>query len=179
MFKQVRRLFYTLFMALGLTACSADIDDYREHEPNFDLFEYFEGESTAWGMVQDYTDLQTRRFEVAIVGTIKGNTLTLVEDFVFDDGEKSRRVWSIERLEQGQYQGRADDIIGMAKGTQVGNALRWQYDFALQLEDSTVVVSFDDWLYRQDQNHVFNLTKIKKFGIEVGQITLFFQKTSR
>ena len=98
---------------------------------------------------------------------------------MFDDGEKSRRVWSIERLEQGQYQGRADDIIGMAKGTQVGNALRWQYDFALQLEDSTVVVSFDDWLYRQDENHVFNLTKIKKFGIEVGQITLFFQKTSR
>ena len=177
MFKHVK--WYALVIVIALSACSADINEYRNNEPTFDLFEYFEGESTAWGMVQDYTDLQTRRFEVAIVGTVKGDTLTLVEDFVFDDGEKSRRVWSIERLAQGQYQGRADDIIGVAKGTQVGNALRWQYDFALQLEDSTVVVSFDDWLYRQDESHVFNLTKIKKFGVEVGQITLFFQKTVR
>ncbi|HHP5775402.1 TPA: DUF3833 family protein, partial [Vibrio parahaemolyticus] len=27
-----------------------------------------------------------------------------------------------------------------------------------------------------DDKHVFNLTKIKKFGVEVGTITLFFQK---
>ncbi|NAX34755.1 DUF3833 family protein, partial [Vibrio sp. V29_P1S30P107] len=31
-------------------------------------------------------------------------------------------------------------------------------------------------MYRQDEKHMFNLTKIKKFGIEVGKITLFFQK---
>ena len=33
------------------------------------------------------------------------------------------------------------------------------------MDDSTVTVAFDDWLYRQDEKHVFNLTKIKKFGI--------------
>ncbi|HBH7909669.1 TPA: DUF3833 family protein, partial [Vibrio parahaemolyticus] len=27
-----------------------------------------------------------------------------------------------------------------------------------------------------DDKHVFNLTKIKKFGVEVGTITLFFKK---
>ncbi|HHP0478214.1 TPA: DUF3833 family protein, partial [Vibrio harveyi] len=45
-----------------------------------------------------------------------------------------------------------------------------------KMDDSTIMVSFDDWLYRQDEMHVFNLTKIKKFGIEVGTITLFFQR---
>ncbi|NOI81695.1 DUF3833 domain-containing protein [Vibrio tubiashii] len=176
MFKRLGQTILLLLSTLLILGCASDLDDYRDSQPEFNLFEYFEGESMAWGMVQDYTNKQTRRFEVVIVGSVKENTLTLVEDFVFDDGEKSQRIWTIERLGDGRYQGSADDIIGVATGREVGNALQWQYDFELQLEDSTVVVSFDDWLYRQDENHVFNLTKIKKFGIEVGKITLFFQK---
>lgn len=162
-----------LFTLLG---CSSDLDDYQTSSPGFDLFEYFNGETYAWGMVQDYTDKQNRRFEVKIKGSVEGDTLTLIEDFVFDDGEISQRIWVIERLEDGSYVGQADDILGQATGREVGNALQWQYDFELQLDDSTVVVAFDDWLYRQDEKHVFNLTKIKKFGVEVGRITLFFQK---
>lgn len=176
MLKRIKLFTLVALSTLLLVGCSADLDDYQETGPDFNLFEYFDGKSTAWGMVQDYTNKQTRRFEVAIVGTIDGNTLTLVEDFVFDDGEESQRIWKIERLGNGTYQGRADDIIGVATGKQVGNALQWQYDFELQLEDSTVTVAFDDWLYRQDEKHVFNLTKVKKLGLEVGRITLFFQK---
>jgi len=168
---------FTIVLSLALIGCSSDLDDYETSGPDFDLFEYFQGSIVAWGTVQDYTDKQTRRFEVKIEGSVEGNTLTLVEDFVFDDGEISQRIWVIERLEDGSYVGQADDIIGQATGREVGNALQWQYDFELQLDDSTVVVAFDDWLYRQDDEHVFNLTKIKKFGVEVGQITLFFQKT--
>lgn len=159
-----------------LSACSADIDNYQASSPTFDLFGYFEGDVKAWGMVQDYTEKQTRRFEVDIVGTVEGNELTLVEDFVFDDGELDQRIWVITKLEDGTYQGKADDIIGVATGKEMGNALQWQYDFELKMDDSTITVSFDDWLYRQDEMHVFNLTKIKKFGVEVGTITLFFQR---
>ncbi|NMS64120.1 DUF3833 family protein, partial [Vibrio parahaemolyticus] len=104
----------------------------------FDLFGYFEGETKAWGMVQDYTEQQTRRFEVDIVGTVEGNTLTLVEDFVFDDGEVDQRIWVITKLEDGRYEGKAEDIIGVATGAEQGNALQWRYDFELQMDDSTV-----------------------------------------
>ncbi|WP_420918303.1 DUF3833 domain-containing protein [Vibrio diabolicus] len=165
-----------LAAAALLSACSADIDNYQSSTPTFDLFGYFEGDTKAWGMVQDYTEQQTRRFEVDIVGTVEGNTLTLVEDFVFDDGEVDQRIWVITKLEDGRYEGKVEDIIGVATGAEQGNALQWRYDFELQMDDSTVTVAFDDWLYRQDEKHVFNLTKIKKFGIEVGTITLFFQK---
>jgi hypothetical protein len=176
MTRRLFSLFSVFTLSLFLVGCSADLDDYKNSGPSFDLFDYFEGETHAWGMVQDYTDMQTRRFEVAIVGTINDNQITLVEDFIFDDGEETQRVWVIERLDNGEYIGRADDIIGVATGKELGNALQWQYDFDLVMDDSNVVVSFDDWMYRQDEKHVFNLTKIKKFGIEVGQITLFFQK---
>ena len=163
-------------VTIFLSSCSADIDNYQTSKPSFDLFGYFEGNVKAWGMAQDYTDQQTRRFEVDIVGTVKGNELTLVEDFVFDDGELDQRIWVITKLENNRYQGKADDIIGVATGQEQGNALQWQYDFELKVDDDTFTVTFDDWLYRQDDRHVFNLTKIKKFGVEVGTITLFFQR---
>lgn len=167
---------FVLSFVLLLAGCSADLQSYQSVSPRFQLFEFFEGETYAWGMVQDYADKQTRRFEVAIRGSVEGDVLTLVEDFEFDDGETDQRIWVITRGDDGTYVGTADDIIGQATGKEVGNALQWQYDFELQLDDSSVVVTFDDWLYRQDEKHVFNLTKIKKFGLEVGQITLFFQK---
>ncbi len=50
-------------VTIFLSSCSADIDNYQTSKPSFDLFGYFEGNVKAWGMVQDYTDQQTRRFE--------------------------------------------------------------------------------------------------------------------
>ncbi|TNF13755.1 MAG: DUF3833 family protein, partial [Vibrionaceae bacterium] len=107
---------------------------------------------------------------------VSGDTLTLIEDFVFDDGEESQRVWTITRTGDGHYQGTADDVIGVATGQEIGNALQWQYDFLLKTDDSEVTVSFDDWLFRQDEKRLFNVTTIRKFGLEVGKVTLFFEK---
>lgn len=159
-----------------LLGCSAELSDYQDANPRFDLFGYFEGRVDAWGMVQDRSGKQTRRFYVELNGSIEGNVLTLDEQFQFDDGEKSTRVWVITRLEDGTYEGRADDIVGIATGREKGNALHWTYDFELPRGDSTVTVFFDDWLYRQDEKHVFNLTSIRKFGLEFGRLSLFFQK---
>ncbi|MCG9596828.1 DUF3833 domain-containing protein [Vibrio sp. Isolate25] len=159
-----------------LIGCSTEVSEYKGSTPAFNLFEYFDGEVTAWGMVQDYTNKQQRRFKVDIVGTINGDTITLVEDFVFDDGELDQRIWKIKRLSDSTYEGEAGDILGIAQGKEVGNALHWVYDFELTLDDSKVKVTFDDWLFRQDDRHVFNITSIRKLGVEVGQITLFFQK---
>ncbi|NLS11453.1 DUF3833 domain-containing protein [Vibrio sp. SM6] len=161
----------------SLLGCSSDLDSYRDQIPEFDLFGYFQGTTYAWGMVQDFQGNQTRRFEVVIEGQVNNGQLVLVEDFVFADGEMSQRIWTISRVGPGEYRGQADDVIGVAVGREVGNALNWRYDMFLEREGgSTVEVHFNDWMYRQDENHVFNLADIKKFGITVGTVTLFFQK---
>jgi hypothetical protein len=177
LYRRVLRAFVVATVVALLAACSADLSDYQDSGPRFDLFEYFEGDTQAWGMIQERSGKQTRRFEVKLVGTVDGDTLTLVEDFVFDDGEEDQRIWVITKQSDGRYTGRADDIIGQATGEEQGNALRWSYDFELPYKDSTIKVYFDDWLYRQDDEHVFNLTSIRKFGFEVATLTLFFKKT--
>ncbi|NAW56113.1 DUF3833 family protein [Vibrio sp. V38_P2S17PM301] len=161
---------------LLMAGCSTDVGEYQQATPRFDLFEFFQGDLTAWGMIQDYSDKQTRRFKVQIQGQVDGDTLTLVEDFVFDDGETDQRVWVIKRVGNKRYQGQADDIVGVASGEEMGNVLQWKYDFELPRGDSTVTVTFDDWLYRQDDKRAFNVTKIRKLGFEVGRLTIFFEK---
>ncbi|KJG39604.1 lipoprotein [Photobacterium angustum] len=165
-----------LALMLLLTGCTASISDYKSSQPKFDLFGYFTGKTTAWGMLQDYKGKQTRRFTVDIVGTVKNSTLTLVEDFVFDDGETQQRIWTIEKQADGRYTGTAGDVIGEAQGVEIGNALQWQYTLAIPVDDSVYNIKFNDWMYRQDEKHMFNVASMTKFGFEVGKVTLFFQK---
>ena len=58
-------------------------------------------------MVQDRNGKQLRRFHVEIDGDVVGDTLTLHERFVYDDGEKQQRVWRIRRTGDNRYQGTA------------------------------------------------------------------------
>lgn len=99
---------YLRYLLLAVTfliaGCSAKIDDYQGTEPRLDIFSYFQGNSQAWGMIQDYSNKQTRRFSVQIRGDVVADTLTLHEDFTYNDGEKQTRVWHIRRLADGSYQ---------------------------------------------------------------------------
>lgn len=100
-----------LIMALGVTmllaGCSTDVTEYRQQQPRLDIFHYFQGKTEAWGMVQDRSGKQIRRFHVEIAGDVIGDTLTLNEHFVYDDGEKQQRVWHIRRVATDRYEGTA------------------------------------------------------------------------
>lgn len=166
----------SLILCLFISGCGATIDDYQSATPKIDIFRYFNGQSRAWGMVQDFTGKQIRRFEVSIRGEVVGETLTLHEQFVYDDGEKQTRVWHIRRQQDGRYVGTANDIIGSASGHAAGNAFNWRYQMEVKTDASSYRLNFDDWIYQQDERHLLNVTSLKKLGIEVARVTLFFTK---
>ena len=170
------RMIFIVSTIWFLSACSHDISDYKGSEPQFDLAEYFDGQVIAYGMVQDYSDKLTRQFCVQIIGSWQGNKGVLDETFYFKDGEQSKRIWELELLENGKVKGIAADVIGVAEGQIQGNVFQWQYDMTIQVDGSDYEVALDDWLYQQDKYRVFNRTAIYKFGMEVGQITIFFDK---
>lgn len=151
-------------------------EDFAEREPRFRIEEYFAGKTRAWGIFQDRFGTLRRQFIVDIDGTWDGETLTLVEDFVYDDGETEQRIWRITRTGAHSYEGRADGVIGIAKGESYGNALNWRYDFDLKVGDSVWNVHFDDWMFLQGDGVMINRASITKFGIELGQVTIAFRK---
>ncbi len=91
-----KRLLLALpFALLLLTVCTTTPNDFKDHTPKLDLFEYFQGQTKAWGLFEDRFGKVRRQFQVDIQGTVADGTLTLDESFRYDDGELARRVWTI------------------------------------------------------------------------------------
>ena len=154
--KRILTLGLALLMLI-LAGCSTEVTEYRQQQPALDIFHYFQGRTEAWGMVQDRT---------------------LHERFVYDDGEKQQRVWRIRRTGDNRYQGTAGDIEGVASGQAAGNAFHWRYSMNVEASGSRWLLHFDDWMFLQDGSHLFNKTEMKKFGITVATVTLFFTRTT-
>ena len=171
------RIAIILICLIGLNGCgNMQISDFSRAEPKFVLEKYFAGKTRAWGIFEDRFGHLRRQFTVDITGTTVGNTLTLDEKFKYADGEQDRRVWKITKLGPNSYEGRADDIIGVATGETRGNALNWQYTMDLKIGESRLRVQFDDWMFLQPDGVLINRARVSKLGFEIGQVTLTFQK---
>ena len=140
------------------------------------LFDYFKGKTSAWGIFEDRFGNVRRQFQVDIEGQVKGNEITLDERFQYDDGEKDQRIWQIRKTGDHTFEGTADDVIGIAKGTVQGNALNWTYDLNLKVGDSSYKVHFDDWMFLQPGGVMINRAQLSKWGVDIGEVTLFFKK---
>lgn len=172
----IRRLATTLCVLL-LSACtSIGPEAYVAEKPALDLFRYFDGTVDGWGIFTDRSGRVVKRFTVVIRGRVESGRLTLDEDFDYSDGTKSKRTWVIEQTAPGSFRGTAGDVIGAAQGASGGNALRWTYVLALEVDGTTWHVDFDDWMYLQDEAVMLNRSTMSKFGFRLGELTLSFRK---
>jgi len=164
------------FVALTLVGCSASIDDYQDDTPALQLENFFEGDLVAYGTVQDYSGKVTQRFRVEMEGTWDGNEGVLDEQFYYADGSRQERIWYLTKTADNTYEGRADDVEGVATGTTAGNALNWVYTLIVEIDGEPLSLKLDDWMYLVDENNMINRTKMYKFGLTVGEITLYIGK---
>ena len=169
---------FLIVIFLLITSCSTDmnINDFSDKKPKFKLEEYFNGKTEAWGMFHDRFGNLKRSFKVDIIGTLNSNTLTLDERFLYYDGEKDTRIWPRKILGANKYSGEASDVVGKATGISSGNALNWKYKLNLKVKDSTILVDFDDWMFLQDKGILINRAEVKKWGLNIGVVTITFLK---
>ena len=175
MYRKLWPVLIVLAMLLG--GCSVmQPKDFEGTQPRLELFDYFAGNTRAWGIFQDRSGNLQRQFTVDIRGEVEGDELTLTEDFVYADGETQQRIWRIRRVDEHRYEGRADDVVGTATGLAYGNALNWTYTLRLPYRGNEINVKFDDWMFLQTDGVLVNRAKVSKFGFRVGEVTLFFIK---
>ncbi|WP_236192856.1 DUF3833 domain-containing protein [Pseudomonas glycinae] len=171
------RLVLLLTLLLSIASCtSVDVSRYADQQPALDLQRFFSQPVKAWGMFQKRNGEVTKRFEVNIVSRREGNNLILDERFLYSDGTRQHRVWTLTPEGQGRWSGRAGDVVGVAQGQVAGNTLHWRYRLNVPVDDSTYEMSMDDWMYLMDEDTLINRTSMSKFGVEVGQVTLFFRR---
>lgn len=169
-----------LALALALAGCAGiSGKPALTQDPEFDLFEFFDGRVLATGIVQNRSGEVIQRFDALIDGIVEGDTLVLDESFTYFQGEgPATRVWTIERAGSG-YIGSATDIPGPAVGRSFGNALNWRYVMDLPVGDRTVKVAFDDWFWALDGERIINRSYISKFGIRLAEVTLYMERVEQ
>jgi hypothetical protein len=162
------------FFLIGCT--SVQVSDYKNEKPELKLEEFFSGPLTAHGVFIDRSGQVKKRFTVDMKGTWKENVGVLEEDFFYSDGTKSRRVWTLTKQPDGTYVGEASDVVGKALGQVGGNAFRFVYTLALDVDGTTYNVKLDDWMWQIDDKVILNKSKMYKFGIYLGEVLLTMSK---
>ncbi|MGL4566672.1 MAG: DUF3833 domain-containing protein [Halioglobus sp.] len=163
--------------ALSLAACSTvSVDDYADKRPTLEPETFFNGALTAHGVVKDRSGKVIRSFNADITAYWRDGVGTLEEDFVFDDGERSRRVWTLKPDGAGRYWGTAGDVIGAGEVRVAGNSMFLEYVLRIPYGDGTLDLTIDDRMYLVDPDTLINESRMLKFGLEVGEILLVIER---
>lgn len=170
------RIIFCFCIYLSLAGCSTPVSVYKDTGPKLQVENFFKGDLVAHGLVQDRNGKVLRRFVANLHGSWKGTEGTLREHFIYDDGETQERTWRLEKIGENRYVGHAGDIVGTAVGESAGFALNWHYTLAVPVNGKVWNLKLNDWMYLVDRNRLFNRTEMTKFGIKVGELTLWIER---
>ncbi|MEP3299177.1 MAG: DUF3833 domain-containing protein [Pseudoruegeria sp.] len=172
------RLIYVVFLCLALTACTGrpSLEDLKLSSQEFNLEEYFEGETVAYGQFQDAFGTVRRRFKVGIKGTWDGDVLRLVEDFEYSDKSAEKRIWMLTKTGDQSWEGTAQGVVGIATGMESGDSFNWAYTIDLPVPDGTLRVTFDDWMWGMPDGRLLNRAYMSRLGVPIGEVIIMFEK---
>jgi len=143
------------------------------------LIDFFNGPMKADGRFNSRLDGSERQFRVNMVAKWNRhrNTLTLVEDFFFQDGEKGRKTWVFTRVGKGRYLGAREDVIGQADVWQDGEILKLRYRANIKSGSGSVSeVLFEDELVQLSRKQVKNTASVHWWFLTVGDVELNISK---
>lgn len=160
-----------------LAGCNAVTpEQYKNETPTLRLEDYFNGPVEGWGYFQNRSGVVSKRFKVVMSGQWQKDRGVLDEKFYWSDGTESSRVWTINIAPDGSYSGTASDVVGESFGSVAGNAMQWRYQLQLPVDGKTYKVSFDDWMYLQQDGILLNHSKMSKWGFHLGDIVIAFRR---
>jgi len=163
-----------LIISIFFVGCgSMKLSDFENKQPKFVPQEYFNGNLKAYGVVKDRGGKIIKSFKADLIGSWDENGVgTLDETFVYDDGTKQKRVWTLKPIGKNEFIGTAGDIVGEASMKVAGNTVMIDYVMTVPYGDSTIDISVRDWLHLIEDGVIINHSKMKKFGFEVGELVI-------
>ncbi|MDA9100165.1 MAG: DUF3833 domain-containing protein [Rhodobacterales bacterium] len=161
-----------------VTACSQgpSINDTNLSKLELNIEDFFVGKTTAYGQFQDRFGTIRSRFKVDIEGTWDGEVLTLVENFNYADQSTEIRIWKLKKTGENLWIGTAPGVVGDAIGEEKGDAFNFRYRLLVPFGKTTLLVTFDDWMWLLDEKRLFNRAYLSKYGVNIGEVLITFEK---
>tara|TARA_A100001011_G_C14170625_1_gene782318 strand:- start:593 stop:1117 length:525 start_codon:yes stop_codon:yes gene_type:complete len=167
-----------LILIIFLTGCGKNMNpsDFKDQKPRLIIENYLSGNVKAWGILQNRSGKVLRQFSADLNGKWDGNQLILDEKFIWTDGEIQLRKWKINKIDEHYYEGTAEDVVGTAKGYSYGPAFKFEYVLLVPVKGKELKITFDDWIFKQDDKIAINRATMTKFGFKVAELTVMFRK---
>jgi|TARA_X000001036_G_scaffold397042_1_gene398998 hypothetical protein len=169
---------FSLFLTIFLIGCANNMKptDFKGQKPRLIIEDYLSGNVKAWGILQNRSGKVIRQFSADLNGSWDGQQLILDEKFNWSDGEVQKRQWTIKKIDDHNYEGTAGDVVGIAKGFSYGPAFKFEYVLLVPVKKREIKITFDDWIFKQDEKVAINRATMTKFGFKVAELTVMFVK---
>ena len=162
-----RRTF--LLAPLALAACATMPADPTGATVPVTLDSAFAGRSLGKGVFRDITGTE-RRFTARLDGRLVGERLTVVEDFVYDDGQVDRLTWVFDRTGPGRWTGRREDTVGPATVVEQDGVVRLTYTVDFRSPGGVTRLGFADVIYGLPDGRIVNDAVVTRLGFPVGRV---------
>lgn len=163
-----RRAF--LLGSLALAGCATLPPSPTGETLPITLADAFTGRTTGRGVFRNSITGAERRFRADLNGRLRGDTLTVVEDFTYDDGQVDRLTWVFTRAGEGRWTGKREDTVGLAEVVEMGREVRLTYLADFRSPGRVTRLGFADVIYRLPDGPVVNEGVVMKSGIPVGTV---------
>jgi len=145
-------------------------------EPQFRPEKFFDGHTRSTGIFRNMVGKPEQRFTTDCRGRTRGRTLYLDQRFRYEDGRTQERRWQIRQVDATHYIGRANDVVGEARGKVTGSSFRLVYTVALKPGNPLSNVRLDQTMTLRRDGTVENHATIRKLGIPLSRVTEQFRR---
>lgn len=145
-------------------------EDYAATTPVFDIRTHLAGPILAAGVIFGPGGRASQRFVAEMEGNWNGPAGWLTETFRYADGTQQQRRWTLHLRDDGEIVGTAPDVLGEARGRQLGAAVTLRYRLRLPESAGGHVLDVVDWLYLTEDGTILNKSVMRKFGIKVAEL---------
>lgn len=165
-----RRFF--LLSALALGGCASVPPSPSVPTRPVTLDQAFVGNKRGAGVFRVFLTGDERRFDAVLRGRLTqgGDRLTVVEDFVYDDGQKDRLTWVFDRAGPGRWTGRREDTVGEAEVIEENGEVRLRYTADFRSPSGVTRLGFEDVIYLRSDGVIVNDAIVTRAGFPVGSV---------
>ena len=175
-----RRTLILGLAALPLAACAASPMPPTQAGPPITLISAFQGRTTGRGQFRIWLTGDERRFTARLNGTVTGRqgarTLTVVEDFDYDDGQKDRLTWVFKEQAPGRWTGKREDTVGEATVIEEDGRISLSYIADFKSPSGVNRLGFEDILYAGSDGTIINDAVVSKAGIAVASVRFVIRR---
>ena len=113
-------------------------------------------------------------------GTVTGpdgaRALTVVEDFLYDDGQKDRLTWVFREQGPGRWTGKREDTVGEAVVIEEDGLIRLSYTADFRSPSGVNRLGFNDILYSDPGGSIINDAVVSRAGIPVASVRFVIRR---